>query len=356
MRNNTTVISLLKDKFFSLIFFLVGSESNEKTTVKKLWREWLIDYASLKGWTDKKAIQRRMSIGKKYVFPFLGNMQPAEIKPEDVVQCLKFCNSKTKQTQGKVITALSQFLRWCVFHNLRSSKDRLPTDKDLLEPFLGIHLKSPVNHYPALDWREVPKFIFLVNKKRNSQSLKALLFAILTASRSQPVRLATWKEINFELSEWNIPGSHMKRKQGNKLPHDVPLSRQALKLLEEEYKDSDRNPNSYIFSYRSRAISAAAMRKAIRSLNEELEIKSYKGLRDPYQQNRIVVPHGFRATFTTWAQETNKNMSVVERCLDHKDISDRHNGAYRRSLLLTQRRVLLQEWADFCWSQITEKY
>ena len=46
---------------------------------------------------------------------------------------------------------------------------------------------------------------------------------------------------------------------------------------------------------------------------------------------------------------------LVEKCLAHKDPNDRHNGAYRRGEFVEQRRALLQEWEDFCFSEIQKK-
>ena len=48
-------------------------------------------------------------------------------------------------------------------------------------------------------------------------------------------------------------------------------------------------------------------------------------------------------------------MMLVEKCLAHKDPDDRHNGAYRRGTLIRQRKVLLQQWADFCFSQVQSR-
>ena len=84
-------------------------------------------------------------------------------------------------------------------------------------------------------------------------------------------------------------------------------------------------------------------------------INGHIGFTDPFEKNRVIVPHGFRAAFTTWAQETGKNMMLVEKCLAHKDPDDRHNGAYRRGTLIRQRKVLLQQWADFCFSQVQNR-
>ncbi len=47
-----------------------------------------------------------------------------------------------------------------------------------------------------------------------------------------------------------------------------------------------------------------------------------------------------------------KNMSVVERCLSHIDPNDRYHGAYRRGQMISQRKRLLQAWANYCYSAV----
>ena len=56
--------------------------------------------------------------------------------------------------------------------------------------------------------------------------------------------------------------------------------------------------------------------------------------------------HGFRATFSTVANECGWNADVIERQLAHKE----RNGvraAYHRSTYTTERERLMQWWADY---------
>jgi integrase len=58
--------------------------------------------------------------------------------------------------------------------------------------------------------------------------------------------------------------------------------------------------------------------------------------------------HGFRSSFRDWASEaTDVASEVAEKCLAHS-IGNRTERAYRRGDLLDKRRVLMQQWADFC--------
>ena len=64
---------------------------------------------------------------------------------------------------------------------------------------------------------------------RLALQLSALLFA-----RPGELRLARWKEIDFEEAVWTAPAATMKMKR----PHRVPLSRQAI-ISADHSKDLD---------------------------------------------------------------------------------------------------------------------
>ncbi len=61
----------------------------------------------------------------------------------------------------------------------------------------------------------------------------------------------------------------------------------------------------------------------------------------------MAVPHGFRATFRTWAAETtNYPREVCEMALEHT-LGSKVEAAYNRGDLLEKRRGLMQEWSGF---------
>lgn len=59
------------------------------------------------------------------------------------------------------------------------------------------------------------------------------------------------------------------------------------------------------------------------------------------------VPHGFRASFRTWASEHGAvPREVAESALTHKE-SNKAIAAYDRSDYLDQRRQLMEDWAAY---------
>ena len=72
-------------------------------------------------------------------------------------------------------------------------------------------------------------------------------------------------------------------------------------------------------------------------MNRALERMGYGGM---------FSSHGFRATASTILNEMDYKPDVVERQLAHKEPNS-SRAAYNRALYLTERRQMLQDWADY---------
>jgi integrase len=192
----------------------------------------------------------------------------------------------------------------------------------------------------------------------------ALQFCILTAVRSGEVRGARWSELSFDGEPvWTVPGERMKAKKAADLrPHRVPLSTACLAVLARAYGVSTGTTttpdalsqiarlmgSSLIFpsSKRDTPLSDMSLSAAVRRLNELRPEGEAMPWRDP--DGRPVVPHGFRATFRTWVDDTRpEDAEAGERALAHED-GNKVSGAYRRSDLLDRRAPLMAAWADWC--------
>lgn len=82
---------------------------------------------------------------------------------------------------------------------------------------------------PALPPAELPRFmVALSNASIRLETRLLIEWQLLTWVRPGEAVRARWKDIDEEACLWNIPGQFMKMK----LPHKVPLSKQALAILE----------------------------------------------------------------------------------------------------------------------------
>ena len=60
----------------------------------------------------------------------------------------------------------------------------------------------------------------------------------------------------------------------------------------------------------------------------------------------LLSPHGIRATASTILNERGYNSDYIEKQLAHVERNS-VRGAYNHAKYLAQRRVMMQEWADY---------
>jgi len=179
---------------------------------------------------------------------------------------------------------------------------------------------------------EVPAFIQALDDYPGQFGNKtALQFMLLTLVRTTELIEAKWEEFDLEHRLWTIPAERMK----NREPHRVPLSRQAIDLLERLYGVSGHRV--FLFPNRSdprRPASKGVLWKAVASL----------GFQGKFS------PHGIRATGSTMLNEMGFRADVIERQLAHAD-RDRVRSSYNQADYLAERRQMMQTWADYLDAQ-----
>lgn len=146
--------------------------------------------------------------------------------------------------------------------------------------------------------------------------------------RPGELRLARWEEIDLNAAIWTIPAAHTKMRR----PHRVPLPTQAVAILK-DLLEITGNCDLAFPSVRSvlRPISDNTLNAALRRLG--------------YTKDEVTA-HGFRATFSTLANESGKwNPDAIERSLAHVENNDVRR-AYARGEYWEERVAMAQWWAD----------
>ncbi|TPJ55950.1 site-specific integrase, partial [Mesorhizobium sp. B2-6-7] len=186
--------------------------------------------------------------------------------------------------------------------------------KDLLPP----RQKLTRGHHAALEYNEVPAAIKAL-RAAAGVSARAVEFTCLTAARSGEVRGATFNEFDLEAGLWTVPPERMKAGR----EHRVPLCDRAVEIVKamKEIATTDT-----VFP-----ISDTAMVKALRKATGDDSTL-----------------HGLRSSFRDWCgDETTHPRDVAEAALAHT-LKDKTEAAYRRSDALQKRRILMEDWADYC--------
>jgi integrase len=142
---------------------------------------------------------------------------------------------------------------------------------------------------------------------------EALKLLAILAPRPGELRLARWTEFDLEAAVWTIPAERTKMRR----EHRAPLPRQAVDILRRLH--SLTGGGELVFpSVRSNArpISENTLNAALRRMG--------------YASDEVT-SHGFRATFSTIANESRKwNADAIERVLAHVE-NDGVRRAYHRA-------------------------
>jgi integrase len=94
----------------------------------------------------------------------------------------------------------------------------------------GVLKTHKVEHRAAISRGELPDFLKKVGSYSGDPVTElALRLIILTFVRTGELRGARWEEFDLDQGEWRIPAERMKMRA----PHIVPLSGQALAVIEE---------------------------------------------------------------------------------------------------------------------------
>lgn len=281
--------------------------------------DWLAHQAGR--WSEGSRARIAQSL-KADIYPALGGRPMVAIKPAEVMQAVKKIEARGAGDQaGRVLQRVKSIYRWAVTHGRIevSTMDSLMPG-EILKP-------REVQHRAALSDRELPAFLAKLDAySGDPTTVNALRLLILTATRPGEVRGARWAEFDLAQSLWIIPAERMKMRA----EHRVPLSRQALQVLEAMRPISgDRDLVFPSPTYRSKSLSENTFNSALRRM----------GYPD-------ATAHGFRSLFSTVTNEHDRTLGdVVERALAHQD-RNKVRAAYLRSTFLNDRVRLMQWWAD----------
>lgn len=278
--------------------------------------------AELKG--DGKA-GRWFSPLELHVLPKLGKVPIEEIDQSDIKNVLAPIWHTKADTARKAMNRLNIVFRHAAALGL--NVDLQATEK--AKALLGKTRHKPQN-IPAMDWRDVPDFY--ASLEEPTVTHLALRLLILTGLRSKPIRFARLDEMEGDV--WTVPAENMKSRKGAAKEFRVPLSAEALSVIE---LAKPHARDGYLFpSVRKGVISDATMARLMERRGLEAR------------------PHGFRSSLRTWLSEaTNAPHEVAETVMAHVAGSTVER-AYRRTDFLEQRRALLERWAFYLTDEARE--
>jgi integrase len=265
-----------------------------------------------------------------YSYKKLGSKPIDDIKPLELYEaCMQISHRGAKESAKRVLRMISNVYAWATLLGLAQANIAYGLAKSLPTHNKG-NYKSATD---PIDFAEVLKKIDCM--PNDNPLIKVFLQLMpLVFSRQGELRAMKWSEVSFVKAEWTyVVGKTIKDTKGK--PHTVPLSSQAVALIKSLMPFKTTSP--YVF-YSDRSdsgyLSDSAISRHLRACGVSQEETSL---------------HGFRASARTIGDEILEiRPDVLEVGLSHKNPTDRHGGAYTRADFIKQRRVAMQQWADYC--------
>lgn len=322
--------------------------------------------AEAPGWKNARTADMWQSSLDLHANPTLGDLPVADIDRAKVREAIDGVWTASPGMARKVLLRIGIVLRFAAAHGWRANDN--PADARMLR-MMGLPPLPGGQRQPSLPWMKVPAFMAALSTVQGSAAL-ALRFIILSALRSGEVRQARWSWVAFDgQPTLTIPGAMMKgRKSAEVPPHRVPLSPAALDVLALAYSFATGTPataadlprlaalrgDTLIFpsAKRDTPLSDMSVSMVVRRLNADRPECTPAPWRDP--DGRECVPHGFRATFSTWIDDTRpEEREAAERALAHEP-AHKVSGIYRRSDLFDRRIPLMAAWGEHCTRKAAE--
>lgn len=274
---------------------------------------------------------KKLSAYYKNYFFVLDEFDINEIKKADILKALDFYIQRgQKQSFIKALGFVRMLFDFAINYDLCEINVARNIDYSALFALKEVKHKS---HLKTFD--EVRELVARIRNFSGAPTLKALgLFQLLTAVRPSEARLAKWDEIDFKNKIWRIPAIRMKSKT---TPHEVTLNSSMLGLIE-SVKEWSRGELVFESLRPHRPWSERTVADMLKNIG--------------YTPDQLM-PHGFRGTFATLANESRAEHGfgndIIQACLAHST-QNKVASAYNHSTYAKERALLLQWWAKKIFS------
>lgn len=283
-------------------------------------REWHTKHSP--NWADSHS-SRILKRLENDIFPWLGSQHINKITPPELLCVLRRIESRGAiETAHRAHQNCGQIFRYAVATG-RAERDPSGDLKGAIPP------AKPKHHPSITDPKKIGPLLLAIDSYEGSFVTKcALKLAPLFFVRPGELRHAEWSEFDFENNEWRIPAEKMKMAS----PHIVPLSSQALQILDELRPLTGKG--NYLFP-------------GLRTLKRPMSENTVNGaLRRLGYSKDEMTGHGFRSIASTRLNEMGWNRDAIERQLAHAE-RDTIRAAYNYAEHLDERRSMMQKWSNY---------
>ncbi|MGN5224229.1 integrase domain-containing protein [Aeromonas veronii] len=255
-----------------------------------------------------------------YVLPFIGLIPIGEIRAPKVIEVLRPVEaSGILDTLHRLCRQINEIMSYCVNHGLLEANPCA----DIRKVF-----KAPTKtNMPTIKPNELPMLMADIANGRIDHTTRCQIeWSLHTLVRPGESAGTRWDEIDLVNKVWNIPEDRMKMER----PHRVPLTTQAIALLEQMRPISGHRP--YVFP---------GFRNPMTHINDQ---SANAALRRLGYGGRLVA-HGIRSLGSTTLNEQGFNPDAIEAALSHTDENEIRR-AYNRSDYFEQRVIMMKWWSE----------
>ncbi len=260
-----------------------------------------------------------------HLFPLIGHKPIDQIKGSELLEI--FRNIAERTNHGRPMTYMA--IKLCQWTGEVYDLANIENNDFGNNPCRAIvkHLPNhKTKHMARICFEELSGFLKSLEAYNGYLLTRAAMWMMLyTGMRQASMRRAVWKDFDFKNAIW-----HRQPEKSDKNVHTIPLSKQAITLLNEIKPLTGGGPDDYVFpSVRNvhHPMSEAAVTQAL----------SRMGYR--------MVGHGLRGVVSTALNELGFPPHVVEVQLGHKKES-KVEAAYNDAKHFEERCKMMQAWAD----------
>lgn len=293
--------------------------TNIDSAFEAIAREW--HYGKSRIWSviHSKNVLDRLS---RNVFPFIGQTSISDVTVPELLKLLRRIEERgANETAHRVLGNIGEVYRYAIASG-KTERNIAVDIKGALQPVKKQHLAAITEPI------RVGELLRMIDGYSGTLAVQsALKLAPLTFVRPGELRKALWSEIDLDVGEWRFTVTK------TQTPHVVPLSRQAIVILETLRPVTAQS--EYVFPNlrsRRRPMSDNAILSALRRM--EIDKSEMSG-------------HGFRAMARTILDEVlGVRPDIIEHQLAHS-VRDPLGRAYNRTSHLSERKKMMQLWADY---------
>lgn len=283
-------------------------------------REWINSHMKDKASSHRDRTLRRFEV---YLFPWLGSKPISDLTAQNILACIQRIQNQNKlETAHRVLAASGQVFRYAV----QSGRAM----RDITADLKGALPSANVKHMAAFtEPKDVAELLRAIDGFKGTFTVQsALKLAPLVFVRPSELRTAKWNDIDLAAAEWRY------RVSKTNTDHLVPLSSQAIVILKEIKPYSGHGEFVFMGGHDpKKPMSEAAINAALKRMG--------------YDTKTQITGHGFRAMARTILHERLEiDPHIIEHQLAHS-VPDALGAAYNRTRFIEQRKVMMQQWADY---------